>query len=53
MRGQRTGPRHTAPEAVTGRTWEAGGKEEKVMAEGLVPGAVTDRDGEVGGSSRR
>lgn len=53
MGGQRTGPRHTAPEGVTGRKWKVGGKEKKVMAEGLVPGDMINRDGEVGGRSRR
>ena len=51
--GSRTGSRHTAPEGVTGRKWMVGDKEKKVMAGGLVPGDVINRDGEVGGRSRR
>ena len=47
------GSRHTAPEGVTGRKWMVGDKEKKVMAGGLVPGDVINRDGEVGGRSRR
>lgn len=37
---------------MTGGKWLVGDKEKKVMAGGLVPGDMINRDEEVGGRSR-